>query len=147
MEIEQYIRKIVDDGSREEMEELSDMLNEVINIIKKYDEDCYKEYVIKLYKMAYGDELIEKTAMDIVKNMQPYGMHWRIDDTERMQRERGLNDIRPVDFFIVMNQAYNDYKDVLGDNIEMYIRYTDAFINDEDARRDKVLTYFMTIPK
>lgn len=147
MEIESYIRKIVDDGSREEMEELSDILNEVINLIKKYDEDCYKEYKMKLYKMAYGNELTEKTAMDIVKNMQPYGMHWNIDETERMQRERGLNDISPADFFVVMNQAYNDFKNVFGDNIEMYIRYTDAFINDEDARKDKVIKYFMIIPK
>ena len=38
MEIERYIRKIVDDGDRQEMEELSDILVEVVDIIKRYDE-------------------------------------------------------------------------------------------------------------
>lgn len=147
MKIQKYIEKIVNDGDRKEMEELSEILEEVIGIIKKYDEDCYKEYSTKLYKMAYGNELTEDIAMEIVDCMQPYGMNWSIDETERMQRDRGLNDIRPVDFFIVMNSAYNDFKNVLGDNTEMYIRYTDAFINDEDARKDKVFQYFMIIPK
>ena len=147
MIIEHYIRKIVSEGNEKEMEELSKILVEIIDIIKEYDEDCYNEYKIKLYKMAYGDELTEETAMEIAKNMKPYGMRWNIEETERLQRERGLNDIRPVDFFVVMNSAYNDYKNVFGDNIEMYIRYADAFINDEDARRDKVLQYFMIIPK
>lgn len=147
MEIEHYIRKIVDDGNREEMEQLSEMLNEVINIIKRYDKNCYKEYVMKLYEMAYGDELTEKIAIDIVKKMQPYGMHWDIQETERIQRERGLNDINPADFFAVMNSAYNDFRDIFGDNIEMYIRWSIAFINDEDAVEDKVLKYFLTIPE
>ena len=147
MHIEKMIRKIVDDGSRQEMEELSDMLQEVIHIIKKYDESCYKEYVMKLYKMAYGNELTEDVAIDIVENMKPYGMRWNIDETERIKNERGLHDIHPVDFFIVMNQGYNDYKNLFGDNVETYVRYTDAFINDEDARKDKVLQYFMIIPR
>ena len=143
MHIEKFIRKIVDDGDRQEMEELSNILEEVVNIIKKYDEDCYREYILKLYKMAYGDELMQEVAEDIVKNMKPYGMRWNIGETEQMQRERGLNDIRPVDFFIVLNSAYNDYKNVFGDNLEMYIRWTDAFINDEDARRGKILQYYI----
>ena len=147
MHIEKFIRKIVDDGDRQEMEELSDILEEVVNIIKKYDEDCYREYCFKLYKMAYGDELTQDVAEEIVKNMKPYGMRWKINETEQMQRERGLNDIRPVDFFIVLNSAYNDYKNVFGDNLEMYIRYTDAFINDEDARKDKVLQYYINIQR
>lgn len=147
MKIENLIEKIIDNGDIREMKELSQMLQEVINIVKKYDEDCYKEYLIKLYKMANGNNLTEESAMQIVKNMQPYGMHWDIQETERIQRERGLNDINPADFFAVMNSAYNDFQNLFGDNIEMYIRWSDAFINDEDAVRDKVLKYFLTIPK
>lgn len=147
MHIQKMIKKIVDDGEQEKMEELSNILEEAVNVIKKYDEDCYKQYCLKLYKMAYGDELTEEMATELVKEMQPYGMRWNIQETEKMQRERGLNDISVPDFFYSVNQAYNDYRNVFGDNLEMYVRYADAFICDEDARRDKVLAYGILIPR
>jgi len=147
MKIERYIRKIVSDGDQREMEELSDILIDVIDIVKRYDEDCYNEYKTKLYKMAYGNQLTEDMAEDIVKKMKPVGERWSIDETEQMQRDYGINDIKPVDFYAIMNMAFNDFRNVFGDNLETYIRYTEAFINDEDAKQGKVLNYFLTIPK
>ena len=147
MDIKKYIRKIVDEGNNDEMEKLSDILVEVTELIKKYDEDKYKEYKLCLYKMAYGDEMTEETAIECVKKMKPYGIRWQIDETEKMQRERNLNDLRVPDFFYAMNQGFNDFRNVLGDNIENYVRYADNFINDEDARKDKVLAYAFLMGK
>jgi len=147
MKIERYIRKIVSDGDQREMEELSDILVDVIGVVKRYDEDCYNEYKMKLYKMAYGNQLTEDMAEDIVKKMKPVGERWSIDETEQMQRDYGINDIKPADFYSVINMAFNDFRNVFGDNLETYIRYTEAFINDEDAKQGKVLNYFLTIPK
>ena len=87
MHIERLIRKIVDDGDRREMEELSDILVEVINIVKKYDEDCYREYKMKIYKMAYGNQITQEIAEDIVREMKPSGQRWGINETEQMQRD------------------------------------------------------------
>lgn len=147
MEIEHYIRKIVDDGDRREMEELSDILVEAIEIIKKYDDDCYKKYKLKLYKMAYGEQLTESTAREIVKNMKPAGERWPISDTEQMQRDYGLDNIDSIDFYAVLNMSFNDYRNVFGDNLETYIRFAEAFICDEDAGPNKVMKYLFTIPK
>ena len=102
---------------------------------------------MKLYKMAYGDHITEEMAVEIVNNMKPIGMRWNINETEQIQRDYGYDGIDPIDFFLVMNQAANDFRDVFGDNLETYIRYTKAFICDEDARKDKVTTYFLVIPK
>lgn len=143
MEIEKYIRKIVNDGDRREMEELSDILVEVVDIIKKYDEDCYDEYKKKLYKMAYGNQINEEVAEDIVREMKPVGQRWSIGETEQMQRDYGMDTIDPVSFYLVMNQGFNDYRDVFGDSLDTYIRYTEAFICDEDAKPNKVLNYFL----
>lgn len=143
MEIERYIRKIVNDGDRREMEELSDILVEVVDIIKKYDEDCYDDYKKKLYKMVYGNQINEDTAKEIVREMKPTGERWSINETEQMQRDYGLDNINPVSFYLVMNQGFNDYRDVFGDNLDTYIRYTEAFICDEDAKPNKVLNYFL----
>lgn len=143
MEIERYIRKIVNDGDRREMEELSDILVEVVDIIKKYDEDCYDEYKKKLYKMAYGNQINENVAEDIVREMKPAGQRWSIGETEQMQRDYGMDTIDPVSFYLVMNQGFNDYRNVFGDSLDTYIRYTEAFICDEDAKPNKVLNYFI----
>lgn len=143
MEIERYIRKIVNDGDRSEMEELSDILVEVVDIIKKYDEDCYDEYKKKLYKMAYGNQINEEVAKEIVREMKPAGQRWSINETEQMQRDYGMDNIEPVSFYLVMNQGFNDYRDVFGDNLDTYIRYAEAFICDEDAKPNKVLNYFL----
>ena len=143
MKIERYIRKIVDDGDRREMEELSDILTEVIDIVRKYDEDCYREYKIKLYKMAYGNQITEDVAEDIVNDMRPIGQRWSISETEQMQRDYGLDNINPVDFYLSMNMAFNDYRDIFGDSLDMYIRFSKAFICDEDAKPNKILNYFI----
>lgn len=145
MDIEEIIQRVVDNGNVQDMHTLSDILEDTMEIIKKYDEDCYKKYEMELYKMAYGSTLSRSMAEDIVSKMRPYRKRWSMEETQRIQDEYGLNDIRPVDFFIVMNAAYNDYKDLFDENVEMYVRFTNDFINDEDAKEDKVFIYFTEI--
>ena len=147
MKIERYIRKIVEDGDQKEMEELSDILVEVVDIIKKYDKDCYNDYKMRLYKMAYGDKLTADMAEDIVRDMKPSGERWSIEQTEQMQRDYGFEHIDSVEFYAVMNMSFNDFRNVFGDNIDTYIRYTEAFINDEDAGPHKVTKYMLIIPE
>jgi hypothetical protein len=146
MDIEEIIQRIVDNGRIEDMKTLSDILEETMELIKRYDPDCYKQYEMELYKMAFGDTLNKEMAEDIVSHMRPYGEHWNIEETMRLQEQRGIHDIRDVDFFVVMNSAYNDYNNIFGDDIEGYIRYTVDFINDEDAKEGKVFIYFTEIP-
>ncbi len=147
MDIEGYIKKIVNDGRIEDMEELSDMLEDTMEIIKKYDEKCYEEYELKLYKLAYGNNLNRQMAEKIVRNMQPYGMKWSIEETSNIQRDRGINDIPEPAFFTVMNSAYNDYNNLFGEDVENYVKFTLDFIDDEDAKEGKVFLYFTTIPR
>lgn len=143
MDIEEYIERIVDNGKIEDMQELSEMLEDTMEIIKDYDQECYKDFEMKLYKMAYGNHLNKSMAQDIVNKMRPYGMRWSIEETESMQRQRGLEDIPKADFFVVINSAYNDYKDIFGEDLEGYIRFTIDFIKDEDAKEGKVFKYFV----
>lgn len=146
-EIKEYIQKIVDDGDRREMEDLSDILDEVICVIKNYDEELYKKYKMELYCMAYGNRLNKEMAEEIVSKMKPYKMRWSLDETRDIQQEFGLDNIDEYSFFVVMNSAYNDYRNIFGDNLEMYVKFTKDFIEDEDAKEGKVFTYFTTIPK
>lgn len=147
MDIEEYIEKIVDNGKIEDMETLSDMLEDTMEIIKDYDKECYKEMEMKLYKMAYGSHLNKSMAQDIVHKMRPYGERWSYEEAESIQRQRGINDIDTASFYTVINSAYNDYKDIFSEDIEGYIRFTIDFIKDEDAKEGKVFKYFTEIVK
>ena len=64
-----------------------------------------------------------------------------------IQERYGLEHLKSSDFYTVMNSAYNDYHDIFGDNIDMYINFTRDFIEDEDAKDGKVFIYFTTIPR
>ena len=147
MEIEDYIERIIEKGKIEDMRTLSDMLEEAMEIIKDYDKKCYEKFEVELYKMAYGNTLNKEMAQRIVNNMKPYGEKWTINETMDMQERYGINNIKSADFYIVINSAYNDYNDIFGDDIEMYLKFTEDFIGDEDAKEDKVFLYYTTIPK
>ena len=143
--IEHYIRKIVDEGDQREMEKLSDILSEVIDLIKDYDEDAYRRYKLCLYKMAYGNRLTKDMAEEITSKMKPYGENFSLEQSREIQDKYGINNINDIDFYVVLNSAFNDYRDLFGDNIEMYAMYTKDFIEDEDAKPNKVFHYFTQI--
>ena len=145
--VKKMIEKIVDDGNVEEMHELSYVLQEVLDILKDYNPDKYKEYEMHLYKMAYGCNLSQDMAEEIVSKMQPYGEKWSIQATRQIQDEYGLQNLNPIDFYVVINSAYNDYNELFRDNMDMYVKFTQLFMEDEDAKKDKVFLYFTKIPR
>lgn len=147
MEIEDYIERIIEKGDIKDMHTLSDMLENTMKIIKSYDKECYKKYEMELYKMAYGNTLSKEMAEKIVNNMKPYGQKWSLNQTMDLQEKYGLDNMKSTEFYTVMNAAYNDYNDIFGDDIEMYLKFTRDFIEDEDAKEDKVFIYFTTIAK
>lgn len=146
MEIKKYVKKIVDDGNVEEMYDLTDILSEVIEELCIYDKDLYDQYVLDLYKMAYGLTLTKEMTEDIVHEMKPYGERWGYKQIRDIQNEYGLN-VRTEDLYVVMNAAYNDYKDLFSEDIQTYVKYAMDFINDEDAKKGKVFIYFTEIPE
>lgn len=147
MDIEEYIEIIVQNGRIDDMEELSEMLEKTMNIVKKYDMDCYSDLMMKLYKMAYGTVITKEMAENIVHKMRPYEEKWSYEETKKMQQNYGLENIRGADFYLVINSAYNDFNDIFGENVEEYIKYTIDFIDDEDAKEDKVFLYYTQIPQ
>lgn len=147
MDIEEIIQKIVDNGKVEDMETLSDILEDTMEELEKYDKDCFDKYTMKLYKMAYGNVFNKEMAEEVVSKMRPYGERWNIEESQRIMEQYDINTVRIIDFYIVINSAYNDYKNLFEDDIEKYVRFTMDFIQDEDAKIDKVFIYYTEIPQ
>ena len=103
MDIEEYIEKIVDNGKIEDMETLSDLLEDTLEIIKDYDKECYKEMEMKLYTLAYGNHLNKTMSEEIVHKMRPFGERFSLEETRNLQRQSGINDIDEYEFYVVFN--------------------------------------------
>ena len=147
IDIEDCIERISNNGNVEDMHRLSEILEDTLEMLERENPQISKKYQMELYTMAYGKMLTRQMAEEIVSNMKPYRMRWTFEDTQALQNQYGIDNIRNADFFVVINSAYNDYRDLFGEDIENYIKFTIDFISDEDAKDGKVFTYFTTIPK
>lgn len=142
-----YINKIIDSKDMEKCRQLGDLFIGAIDFIKQVDTDEYEDLECDLYEISEGRILNEEKATYIINEMKPYGMHWTLEQTESVRKDNGFSTIRPVDFWIVMNMAYNDYHNLFEENLDQYAKYSKLFILDEDAEDDKIYTYFTEIPK
>lgn len=142
-----YIEKIISSKNNDAMEKLKDIMIDIIDCVEKDNKEKYNKIEKELYEICEGKVLTREKAEKIIQSMKPYGMRWSLGETEDIRKDKNIGNVTPVDFWIVMNSAYNDYRNVFGDDIDMYAKYSKEFISDEDAIDCKVYEYFTTIPK
>lgn len=153
MDIEEYIEKIVDNGKIEDMETLSDMLEDTMEIIKDYDKECYKDFEMKLYEMAYGKKLTDEMKREWVKKMRPMSK-WTEEEVKDIVNQYGF-EVPYMSAFVILNMLYSDMKSAFGDgndeeSLKRYLRGTSDWYFDEDAKVDgeeKLFNYKMYIVK
>ena len=139
MDIEEYIERIVDNGKLEDMQELSDMLEDTMEIIKDYDEKCYKDFEMKLYEMAYGKKLTDNMKREWVKKMRPMSK-WTEEEVKNIVSQYGF-EVPYMSAFVILNMLYSDMKSAFGDgndeeSLKRYLRGTNDWYFDEDAKVD-----------
>lgn len=90
--------------------------------------------------MAYNYTINNELAHDIVDNMKPLGEYW-----SKEQIINVIGDVPNIDgIYVVMNSLANDYKDVISlDDVDTYVKMTNAWINDIDGHENKVWWYFV----
>lgn len=127
----------------EALAEVSEML---LDSIKETEPDFYRHAESILYEALHGKKLTKELAEKIIHKMHPHGMKWTLEQTTDVMHQKGLT-VEPVDFWIVMNMAYNDYHKMFEEDADKYVEFSKLFIDDEDAKECKVYEYFMKIPK
>lgn len=148
MKIREYIAKIGENRKPEDMQKLGDMLSEIIYSMKESHPDLYEKYKMKLYGLAYNYKFTREMSEEIVDNMKPRAEIWNYETTTQVKNQYGLNNINPEDFYLVINSLGNDYGDVINtDEVETYVKMAKAFIEDKDAKENKIWIYFTKIPK
>lgn len=76
------------------------------------------------------------------------GQHWTMDQTKQIMARHGYQD-DPVEFYAAINLMWSDYvqaaQKVGCDKEDLYAALADAFLNDADARPDKLARYYAEI--
>lgn len=137
-EVKKYIQKIVEDGDREEMEELSDILIDVSTMVYNYDEKKGKEIEMQLYEMAYGKRLTDDMKRKWVEEMRPTAK-WTESEIREIADNYGI-DIPVLSFYVIMNKFSSDegkaFKEDDGDeerSLKRYIEATKGWYYDADS--------------
>ena len=139
--MKEYINRIVMMGKKEDMDCLSDMLVDLLYEMKETNPMEYKKYKTKLKGMAYDYKIDEELAHEIVEDMKPLGEYWNM---EAIRSVTGNDAHDLINMYVVMNSLANDYKDVIStDETNTYIKMADAWLDDVDARNNKVWWYFV----
>ena len=139
--IRKYIEKIGENRNVEDMKKLGDMLAEIIYDTKESHPEIYEKYKMELYEMAYGKKISQDMAEKWVKDMQPVGLHWTMEETTNAMRSMGYN-FEPVDYFVVANMMYNDYFDLVRDDETLALKLARDWLDDSDAKKDKLYCYW-----
>ena len=139
--MKEYIDRIVMNGKKEDMDCLSDMLVDLLYETKETNHMEYKKYKNKLKGMAYDYTIDEELAHEIVEDMKPLGEYW---DMGTIKSVTAGDNHRTVDMYVVMNSLVNDYKNVVDpEDANTYVRMADAWLDDVDAKENKVWWYFV----
>lgn len=144
--IRKYIDKIADNGKREDMDKLGDMLAEILEDMKDEHPDEYNGYKLCLYEMAYGKVVSEDMANKWVKEMEPVGMYWTMDETTGAMQKLGYN-FNKIDFYITANMMMNDYHDLVKDDEILALKMARDWLDDSDAVNNKLYEYWKYIAK
>jgi hypothetical protein len=133
-------------ASHEDVVALADVAEMLLDNIKESEPGFYKHAESVLYEAYYGKKLTHELAEKKIHCMKPYGMKWTEEQTTEVMKAHGIS-LDPIEFWIVMNMAYNDYHKMFEEDVEKYAEFSKLFIDDDDAIEGKVYEYFMKIPK
>ena len=144
MSIKTDLDKIIDNGRIEDMRKLTVILEEAIDLAKDCDPEWYHKIETCLYEMANGKILTEEMAHEWVESMQPLGEKWSMYDTTSVAEQYGIR-LDPLSWYVVMNMMINDYRDTIGDNLDLAVGLAKDWLNDKDSVEHKLYCYYKYI--
>lgn len=106
---------------------------------------------------AYSEQLPRfnwQTAQEWTSKMEnsdgTRGPHWTMEQTTEAMKKHNL-DFDPAEWYAVLNSIYSDYCEALKKNnastMDTYVALAKAWLEDEDAVKDKAAAYFAYVVK
>jgi hypothetical protein len=131
------------DGKTEEMEELTEMIDDFIEEVREHHPEKVKDFVMTV-DLLLNPYFTKETAKYVVSQMKnkdgSVGEHWDRDTTDKVLHSKGY-DFNPCDWYVALNMIYSDYYKS-GRSDETYIEMAYDFLADEDAPAHKMKRYY-----
>ena len=126
---------------------------------KQYDDQSnvipMQGYVGIAYSMENAsNKMDKKQAENWTKHMKnedgSTGARWTFDEVQKVMQQYGV-DCDPVEFYATMNMLYSDYGKLFKKHnvatVQFYVDMAKAFLDDEDAVKDKLEQYYRYVVK
>ena len=141
------IEKMKERSSKEDLMCLADITDMALDTMKESNHEFYEHLESLIYETVYGKVISEEMAEDWVENMQPYHLHWTKEQTDSVMKQYAPS-VKSLDWFVVLNMMYNDYRDVLEtDEVDTYAKLAKGWLMDIDAKEGKLYYYYKNIVK
>lgn len=106
------------------------------------------------YSVDNYNKLSKKQAENWTKSMKnengSKGARWSFEEVQNVMRQQNVN-CDPIEFYVVMNMLYSDYGAVFKKHdvatIQFYVDMAKAFLEDEDAVKNKLEQYYRYVVK
>ena len=135
------------------LEVMRDFMDKAFDELKVKDYEMYEELELDLYKEMYGchfnEWLLDKALSHLENEDGTTGYHWDLATTTQVAKSNGIefNHFNEYDWCYVMNMLYSDYYKVIGNDANMYVKMSKAFLMDKDAPKGKALKYYISMKK
>lgn len=113
---------------------------DAVEDMKDKDKYAYYKSYFTIHESIFGKHFNEELAKKAVSEMDNVdgtkGEHWNLQQTNSLATSAGAI-YDKYDFYYVMNMLYSDFSDVLGNDANMYLKMTKAYLDDPDAKKEK----------
>lgn len=102
---------------------------------------------------ASTNQFSTETAKQWTNNMKnedgTTGPHWTFEQSKQIMAQRNIS-LNPAEFYTALNMIYSDFSPVakkhgLGGSLDFYVDMAKSFLNDKDAKPNKLLNYYKYI--
>lgn len=135
------IKSIIDSNDISKLKNLAYETIDILDCLEELDEESYAKHELNIYEIQNGKKISEEIAIDWVENMKPYGMKWTLEETTRAMRDKNWN-LDPIDFFVVANMMFNDYNDIVLDDVDLALNMAKDWLKDTDVKENKLYNYY-----
>lgn len=92
---------------------------------------------------------LKKATDKMVNEDGTRGGHWTIEETDSVAKQHNISyvNFNRYDWNYALNMIYSDYYGAVPNDVTMYVRLANKFLNDKDGKEGKALNYYLKIAK
>lgn len=143
----ELLAHIVEYGKNEQMEELADVFEDIMEMLKMNHPEMYAKYYKQVEEIMGSDHLTEEEAKHYVMNLThkdgtkgEYFTMERVEDLMRRNPELAKYDKNDV--YYVINMLHSDFYKPKWD-VDTYVMFTAMWMDDPDGCADKAKRHAM----